>query len=252
MGHTATVIGAVALACALVGLLCGYFWGRSKVRAQVEDAMDKARVSADAREFDLREQLSNKMVEVSELRARAEELPRLQEQLAQLKSQQMRGSASGGPIAREPGNAAPRTVEQKQEAPVIESTDKTIQNYLKSMEEKLKQSEQEPLAVTQKITPPPPAKLPITEPLVTAQKSTSPPPAKLPAVEPRAAAQKNPPLPTPPTKPPVQKPPIQPPRAVTPQKPKPAAGLPTAQPPRVKDEWQEFAASLEALTRQRK
>ena len=40
MGHTATLIGAVALFTGLVCLLCGYLWGRSNVKSQVEDAVD--------------------------------------------------------------------------------------------------------------------------------------------------------------------------------------------------------------------
>jgi hypothetical protein len=241
MGSHATLIGAVALAAALVGLLCGFLLGRSKARAQVEEALDKARASFDAREFDLMEQLSNKMVEISELRARAEGLAPLQEQLEKLKSQQMRSSAGRGPA--ELGNTTQSTStlsEQKANAtPVVESTDKTIQNYLKSIEEKLKQPPEESQVVAQKIPPPLPAPPP----------PAPPPPAKLPPAAPPVAAQKSAPPPAPPAKRPAEQP-----RATTPPipKPPPAKSPAAAPPPAAKDEWQEFAASLAALTRQKK
>ena len=246
MGNQATLIGVVALAAALVGLLFGFLWGRSRARAQVEQALDKARVSSDAREFDLLEQLSSKMFEVSELRARTEELPRLQAQLEQLKSQQMRGSAG---IRQTSGNSMQATLkpsDQKQEpSPVVESADKTIQNYLKSLEEKLKHPE-EPQVVAQKVAPPPPAKLPAAEPTVAPQQSllqrTPPSSAAPPVKAPQPVTQQNAPPKIPDEKP----------RAVTPQIPRPPAASPAVKPPPAKDEWQEFAASLEALTRQQK
>ena len=86
MVHTAILIGAAALGIALLCLLAGYRWGRSNVRSQIEDALDMARVSADAREFALREQLDEKMLEVSELRAQANEVALLRDQLEQLQS----------------------------------------------------------------------------------------------------------------------------------------------------------------------
>ncbi len=281
MGSHATLIGGVAVATALIGLLLGFLWGRSKLKAQIADALDKARASKEMREFELLEQLSNKMLEVNQLRARSEELPRLQEQLEQLKSQQARGSAGGGSTARDLGNATQarqQVLEQQQKpAPVIESADKTVQNLLKSLEEKLKQSEAVPEAVAQKSAPPPPpppARPPVApQPRVAPQKSAPPPPpppATLPAAEPRIVAQKTaPPLPPPPAKLPPAAPrvaaqripppaPPQPsklpderPRTGTPQRP--PANLPAGRPSSAaKDEWQEFAASLEALTRNKK
>jgi hypothetical protein len=210
MGSTATLIGAIALATGLACLFFGYLWGRSNVKSRVEDALDQARISADAREFALRQQLDEKMVENAEFRARTEQRPRLQEQLEQVKLEQMHGSASGGAAAEELGNAARATPElsgQKQEAtPAIDSTEKTIQNFLKSIEEKLKQPGEPPI-VTQNSTKPVPPRLPEEEPPAVTQQSPRPAPPELPSVEP---------LPTP------------------------------------KDEWQEFAASLAALTRRRK
>jgi hypothetical protein len=260
MGASAIVIGAVALATGLIFLFFGYMWGRSNVKSKVEGAMDRARISADAREFALREQLDEMMLEVAKFRARAEESPRLPEPPAQLKLEQVHGSAGGGSSAEERGNtmqAAEKLPWQKQKAaPAIESTDKTIQNLLKSMEEKLKQPEEEPRVVTQQSPPPPPlprpapTKLPVEEPRVVAQKVTPPPTPtpKLPAEEPRVVTQKSAPPPVPTTKLPTEKP-----IAVPRPSPRPATKSPTTGPPPAgKDEWQEFAASLEALTRRKK
>jgi hypothetical protein len=278
MGSHAILIGGVGLAAALIGLLSGFTWGRSNLKAQIADALDKARASKDMREFELLEQLSSKMLEVNQLRARADELPGLQEQLEQLKSQQVRGSAGGRSTAWELGNATQARQQaperQQKPAPAIESADKTVQNLLKSLEEKLKQPEAVPQAVIQKSAPPPPparppvaaqpraaaqktppppppAKQPATEPRIAAQQTAPqpppPPPAKPPAAAPRVAAQRiTPPAPPQPSKLPEEKP-----RTVISQRPSanPPAGRPS---PSAKDEWQEFAASLEALTRNKK
>jgi hypothetical protein len=263
MGTSAIVIGAVALATGLICLFFGYMWGRSNVKSQVEGALNQTRISADAREFALREQLDEMMVEVAKFRARAEESPRLQEPPAQSKSKQVHGSAGGDVAAEEPGNTMPATQKlpwQKRETTApIESTDKTIQNLLKSIEEKSKQPEAEPRAVTQQNTPPPPGptpprpaltKLPAEEPRVVAQKITPPLPQtiNLPAEEPRVVTQKITPPPATTTKLPAEKPPAVTRPSPRPPTKSPAAGTPSA----AKDEWQEFAASLEALTRRKK
>lgn len=280
MGASAIVIGAVALASGLICLFLGYMWGRSNVRSQVESALDQARVSADAREFALREQLEEMMVELSKFRARAEESPaRLHEPPAQSKSQRVQGSASGAATAEEPGEAVQATQKlpwQKHQptpapAPPVESTDKTIQNLLKSMEEKLKQPEAAPRPVPQQTTPPPRPAPPVEAPRVVPQKVAPPPPAtKLPAEASPVVTHKGTPPP-----PPTPKLPVEEPRAVTPKSappPVPKINLPTEKPlaatrpaprppakpptpgpsPAAKDEWQEFAASLEALTRAKK
>ncbi len=257
MGSHATFIGEVALASAFIGLLLGFLWGRSNVKTQIADALDKARASTDAREFDLMEQLSNKMLEINGLHARVEELPRLQEPPAQPKLEQVHSSVGNGASAEELGNTVRATQklpwQKKEAARPIDSTDKTIQNLLKSMEEKLKQPEGELRVVTQQSTPPPsptPTKLPAEEPRVVAQKVTAPPTptTTLPAEEPRVVTQRSTPPPAPTTKLPAERP-----SAVTRQSPKPPTKSPTAgPPPAAKDEWQEFAASLEALTRRKK
>ncbi len=274
------VIGAVALASGLICLFLGYMWGRTNVKSQVESALDQARVSADAREFAMREQLEEMMVELSKFRARAEETAgRLQAPPAQSKSQRVQGPSSGGASAEDPGNTvrAPQKLPWQKHEPTraIESTDKTIQNLLKSMEEKLKQPESAPPAVATQSTPPasrPAApKPPVEAPRVVPQKIAPPTSATMPPAEqPRPVTQKvTPPLaPTPklpveelraatpksaPPPPPKINIPTEKPSAPTRPAPKPPAKPPTSGPSTAtKDEWQEFAASLEALTRTKK
>ena len=211
MGSTAIVIGAVGLATALICLFFGYLWGRSNVRAQVEDALDKARMSADAREFALREELDKKMLEIAGFRARAEELPRSEGQREPFKSEQANVIASGREPAEELGHnrqAKPKIAEERKAATSLsDSTEKTIQNLLKSIEERLQQPEEEPQVVNQESTTPQPPKSPVDAPSVVTQPSSRPAPKELPAAEPC---------------------------------------------PTVKDEWQEFAASLAALTSRQK
>jgi hypothetical protein len=217
MGSTHILVAAVVLGTGLVCLICGYFWGRSNVRSQIEDALDKARISADAREFSVREELDEKMVELAELRARAEEIPSLHQQIEQLQSERTHGSAGGRASASRTQNDMP---DQKlpwsahQPAPVPESTDKTIENLLKSIEDRMKQTEEDP-PIAKEI------------PAVSIQAVATPPPTHF-AVE------------IPPT--------------VTRMSAKPAAPQPpAARPaPAAKDEWQEFAASLDALRNPRK
>src|SRR6516164_8773804 len=81
MGSTAIIYAAVAVGIALACLVAGRVWGRSNVRSQVEDAVEAARKSADAREFTIREQLDEKMAEVSRLAPLADEVGRLRAQL---------------------------------------------------------------------------------------------------------------------------------------------------------------------------
>jgi len=204
MGSTATLMGAIALATGLICLFCGYLWGRSNVRSQIEDALDKARISADAREFALREALEEKMVELAELRARAEELPGLGERPERLLSEQMHASAAGSGIADALDNrthVAQKLPEKEGVAtPVPDSTEQTIQNLLKSIEQRLNQPAEEPQVAAQKSVPA--VAKPAEVPRAVTQKSSKPAPEELPSAKP-----------------------LQP----------------------VKDEWQEFAASLAAL-----
>jgi hypothetical protein len=181
------------------------------VRSQVEDALDKARISADAREFALREELEEKMVEIAQFRPRAEELARLQEQPAQLKSERPHGSARRSVTTAELGHTRQprqRLPEQKQEAtPAIDSTEKTIQNLLKSIDERMNQTQEDPRVAVQESATPAVRKFAIGIPPAVTQLSGSSVPKESPAVEPL---------------------------------------------PAVKDEWQEFAASLAALRSRQK
>ena len=216
MGSSFILVGAVALGTGLVCLVCGYFWGRSNVRSQIEDALDKARISADAREFAVREELDDRMLELAELRRRAEEIPRLHAQIEQLTSERARGFAGSrstayAPIQQQPPEKAP------QPAPAPESTDKTIQKLLKSIEERMKQTEDDPPVVIQESAKPPVKRFAVEIPPAVTQLTGKTAPAELPVTKPAPAEL----------------------RAA---KPAPAA----------KDEWQEFAASLDALRKRQK
>ena len=228
MGNTVILVGAVALGTGFICLFCGYLWGRSNVRSQIEDALDKARISADAREFSVREELDQKMVELAELRARADELSRLRAQLAQLQSDRMGGFSSDKTNAYEPGNNTPleqNLPQRAQEpAPVQESADKAIEKLLKSIEEKMKQAEEDSQGTPQEKTPPEPTKFAVEIPPTVTQLSGKPAPVAKPTSQPTPLSGKTAP-----------------------------AAKPSARPtPAVKDEWQEFAASLDALRNRQK
>jgi hypothetical protein len=192
MGSTVILVGAVALGTGLVCLFCGFLWGRSNVRSQIEDALDQSRISADAREYSVREELDDKMLELSELRARAEELPRLRQQIEQLQSEKMRGVSSSNSNAYGPGNNPP--IEQKlpekaqEPAPVQESADKAIQNLLNSIEERMKQTEEDPRAIPQQRATPPVTELAVEIPPTITQLSSKPALAA-PAAKPASAAK---------------------------------------------------------------
>lgn len=208
MGNTFILVGAVALGTGLICLFCGYLWGRSNVRSQIEDALDKARISADAREFSVREELDERMVELAELRACAEEL---REQLTQLQSDRMRGFSGDKANAWAPGNNTPLEqdlpAKAQEPAPVQESADQAIEKLLKSIEEKMKQTEEASKEVVLPSTAPALPTLAVEIPPTVTQLSSKPAVMEKPA-------------------------------------PQPA--------PAVKDEWQEFAASLAALKNRQK
>ena len=253
MGHTATLIGAVALATGLICLLCGYFWGRSNLRSQVEDAVDLVRRSADAREFDLREQLEQKMLELSDFRPRIEGQPRSQKQLAQNELQQVNASAANGSEKNESGNTRKRPAPKQEAAPpLVDPTETTIQNLLKSMEEKLKQPEELPQVVAQASLSPAPPKpappsLPANKPDPVTQQNPRPAASESSPAAPRLPTQRS--APPPPAKLPQQQPRVATQAATRPSPAKPPA---SNKPPAAKDEWQEFAASLEALRQKSK
>ncbi len=257
MGSTVILVGAVALGTGLVCLFCGFLWGRSNVRSQIEDALDQSRISADAREYSVREALDEKMVELAELRARAEELPRLRQQIEQLQSERMRGPSNGRANTYAPGNNTEfeqKPPEKAPPAPAPESTDKAIQNLLKSIEERMKQTDEDPRAIPQQRTTPPVTKFAVEIPPTITQLTSKPAPAAPPVARPVPAA---PPVAKPAPAPPAVKPAPAPPPVAKPA-PAPPAVKPAPAPPVVKpaaaakDEWQEFAASLAALKSRQK
>src|SRR3954452_16693770 len=81
MGSSAITYAVVALAVAAVCLIAGFLWGRSNVKAQVEEAVEKEHVALDAREFAMRTQLEDAIAELAKLRPQAEELGRVQKRL---------------------------------------------------------------------------------------------------------------------------------------------------------------------------
>jgi hypothetical protein len=244
MGSTAVMIAAVSVATAIICLCVGYFLGRTNVRLRVEDALKKERISADAREYTLRQQLEDKMAENADLRARVEELTRFQDPLEQLKRRHIKESAAQARQDTQSNQEPP--VPAEEEAPVIDSADERVQNLLKSIEDKLKQPANEP--------PIQPLQMP-EEPPFQVDKLPEPTMPLQPIVP---AAVKPTPLAPTPVKVPVVSAPAVPVAAVTTTVvPSPAASAspvatPAVPPPAVKDEWQEFAASLASLTRGKK
>ncbi|WP_348264877.1 hypothetical protein P8935_10145 [Telmatobacter sp. DSM 110680] len=251
MGHTAILIGAAALGIALICLFAGYLWGRSNVRSQIEDALDKVRVSADAREFALREQLDEKMLEVVNLRARADEVPLLREQLAQLQASHLQNSHGTHSRFELPESPLEITPEHSQ---TIESVAAVVEDPIQSFFHPNKQKSQplsaihdtpvetkRPLAARFPASFSSTFSVPAASPEVMKAKPDEPPkpvaiqPAKPASVQPAklAAVQTAKPAAVQPAK-------LQPPlRATTPAvKPVPAVN---------NDDWDEFAKSLEAL-----
>ncbi len=228
MGSTAIIMGAVAVAIALICLLLGYRWGRSKLRSQIEEAIEKERISLDAREFTLREQLDDQMAELAALRAHTEEFSRLQGP-DELNREQIRQSER---IAESSQNLP---AQLPNPTPPVESADVAIQKLLKSIEDNLR------LPVAE------PPKPNVDEPRPNGNENPIPALVNIPA------SQKPEPIAKPATKKPEPQegPKTEPasrPESKNPDPIKPAA-LPPG--PIVEDEWQEFASSLAALTRRK-
>lgn len=253
MASSLIVGGAVALGSSLVSLISGYFWGRSNVRSQIEDALDKARVSADAREFTVREELDERLVELAQYRTLAEEVPGLRRQIQKLELERPRISA--GFRVNSLGSEDTSSQEQQSEIvdpapPPPESADTAIEKLLKSIEERMNQPEEAPPAVVEKSAQPPapkrfaveipPAVTQLTPKAAPAPAAAQPSPKSVPAQPgPRPIVQPGPrAIPAQPSQRAAQPKPIP-----AQSSPKPAAPAPAAP----KDEWQEFAASLAAL-----
>jgi hypothetical protein len=134
MGSHAITYAVVALAVAVVCLIAGFSWGRSNVRAQIENAVEKEHVALDAREFAMRTQLEDAIAEVAKLRPSAEELVRVQKRLEreQSKYQQMKAefNAATGISSSSEENS------ELDAQPILPdaSADEAIQKLLQSLE----------------------------------------------------------------------------------------------------------------------
>jgi hypothetical protein len=244
----------VALGVGLACLLAGFLWGRSNLKAKVEQAVEEGHSALDAREFAMRQQVDEAIAEIARLRPMAEELGRVQDRLKLEQSKYERMKAEFDATLK--GGAAEDSVEQ--EPPVStpqltmtpESADEAIQKLLQSLEA-LNQPDTEPNHGNgEPAVPAASEHRPAVEPVVVAQaRPVTPPPSPQAAVPAR---------PIPPSSPPVQR--TETPRTIPgkpvstqPAKPKPPEVKapvqkekePAGQPV---DEWQEFARSLEALT----
>jgi hypothetical protein len=227
MGHTAILIRAAALGIALICLFAGYLWGRSNVRSQIEDALDKVRVSADAREFALREQLDDKMFELGELRARADEAQVLKEQLAQLQSSHLQDSHDPHSRFELPEQPAEIIPEHSHKVGSIAAVaDNLIQSFSHTREEM-----PQPLSINHdapfETKRPPAARFPASFSSTFTATEASPEPVKPKPVQPARPAA-------------VQPAKVQPAQPTRPPAVKPVAAVNN-------DDWDEFAKSLEAL-----
>jgi hypothetical protein len=245
MGSTAILVGAVALGTTLISLFLGYRWGRSNVRSQIEDALNMARGSADAREFALREQLDDQMMELGKLRAYAERVLLSQQQLEQVQPSGLQNSPSRSAAADAPntGNAHRPPESQHATTPVAGSAERPIQNFLNSKEEKPRQPDESQDELPEKNRRLPVTKFPVRFPHSFTAQNTTPEPSKSPAVQPVPA--KSPAVqPQPAKSSTAQSQPAKSPAV----KPLPAAS-PAVRPLQAvnNDDWDEFAKSLEAL-----
>ncbi|MBS1804822.1 MAG: hypothetical protein JST28_15780 [Acidobacteria bacterium] len=265
MGSHAITYAVVALAIAVTCLFAGFSWGRSNVRAQIEDAVEKEHVALDAREFAMRTQLEDAIAELAKLRPEAEELGRVQKRLEreQTKYRQMKAefnAATGAPKALDEDPEA-----EVEAAPPAVSADEAIQKLMQSLEVfnapndggAASASEPEPTPVKQ-VAPTPPVAPPVvaaaTPPKAPEPPRTMPPP--VPSVPHRVPAQSRPQQ-SPPPAPRMPEPvaplsPAPPPPTAPVSVPAKSANAEPAKPGQQVDEWQEFARQLEALTGKKK
>jgi|SRR5580658_9000839 len=81
MGNPAIVFALIAVAMLLFGLWLGFRQSQSGAKTRLDEAVANERKLSEAREAGLREQLNSASREVADLRPKAEELTRVQEQL---------------------------------------------------------------------------------------------------------------------------------------------------------------------------
>ena len=286
------MIYAVAgLAIAVLCLIVGFLWGRSNVRAQIEQAVEKEHVALDAREFAMRTQLEDAIAEIAKLRPLADELGRVQKRLEreQAKYAQMKAdfNATMGitAVPSVEGNSEPET----QSARTHESADEAIQKLLQSLQvfnDPNVPGDGDP-ALRENPEPAPPAIVPTAAVPPTPRIAQPPRNAEVPKAgeAARSSAPARPAVPPQPKEPvpattrlsgtvapatgvPPRPPAPQPQKVAPPEPRKPlpsapmqpaAAAVPTrpapaepARPGQTVDEWQEFARQLEALTGKKK
>lgn len=261
MGSHAITYAVVALAIAAVGLIAGFFWGRSNVRAQIEQAVGKEHVALDAREFAMRTQLEDAIAENARLRPLAEELARVQKRLEQ---DQSRFEGTRPDSTTSLGTAVPEPSGPDQSVPeTLASADHAIQKLMQSLEAFNAPHPDNAAIATVKSGPasspsdvanvpaqPPPHAA--QEPIVLPQFAPAPEAGESGLGAPSAAAAKPPAHSDPASNPAPQDlaPGVAPATPSSPaRKPNPPTGVRSGQ---TVDEWQEFARQLEALTGKKK
>ena len=240
MGSHATIYVLVAVAIALVGILIGFVWGRTNVKSQVEDALEKERLALASREFTVRQQLDDAITELARLRPLADELGRVQPGLKrdQLNYGNLRAELND-PASAPETSARPQVVEPTPKpAPAPDAADLAIQKLLQSLEENVSAPVDAPVATEQQQTVEP-----IARTIVQRQPTVPPSAETVPAAPARIEKAPEPKRSVPQ---PVQRP-VPAPRPVAKMPVKPLDS--TAQ---AADEWQEFARSLESLTGRKK
>jgi hypothetical protein len=282
---------AVALAIALVFLLAGYFWGRSNVRAQVEQAVEKEQVALDMREFTMRQQLEEAIAEIARLRPMAEELSQVQKRLKREQAEyaRMKGEFNAATRGGAPELSVQEPIQTPEPPQPPDSADLAIQKLLQSLEAFNEPDAKPPLIEKNENTG---TGVPIVNAAVpTAVKPTPPTPPIQVAETPRPAGLPPVPTPPPPSQPiaatarpeparepqPVSKPqpvrepqplsrpqpakaaqttPPEPRKTIPPEPRKPIPAEPRKPAPteagKPVDEWQEFARQLDALTGRKK
>ncbi len=232
-----------------------------------------ARVSADAREYSLREQLEEQMIELGKLRAYAEEVLLSQQQLERVQASRLQNPPSRSVVAEAThnGNAHRPPELQHGAAPVAQSGEKAMQDFLNSKEARPQQPDERQDELPEKNRRLPVTKFPVRFPHTFTPQNATPERSKSPAVQPLPAnsaavqllAEKSPtvhpqparsqavkPLPASPpaVQPlPAKSPAVQPAKAPV-VRPVSAASPGVRPVPAVNnDDWDEFAKSLEAL-----
>jgi hypothetical protein len=245
MGSTQIVLVVAAIVVAVVCFAAGFLYGRSNLKARIEQALEDGHGGLDFREFAIRQQLDEAVAEVARLRPLAEEYGRVQDRLKREQAQydQMKTEfdatlKAGTAGASGPGESA--TVPQEA-APV--SADEAIQKLLKSLEQTVQEPDEQPLAPIE-----PPRAIEKQPPAVAPSVAAAP--VVAPRVEPAPASS----LPaTPRVQPPAPRVPrpaaSNPPKPAGLSKPEPKAPQKTETTGPAVDEWQEFARSLADLTR---